>query len=89
MKRPALCLAALLPLAACFPVGGPFAGIGTCPARQLQPLVGRPERAAYGITYPGPTRVLHPGEITTMDHNPERLNVKIGPNGRIKRIYCG
>lgn len=34
-------------------------------------------------------RVIAPGTVVTMDYVPNRLNVEIGPDGRIKSIRCG
>ena len=34
-------------------------------------------------------RVIEPGAAVTMDHVPNRLNVEIGADGRIKSVRCG
>jgi hypothetical protein len=34
-------------------------------------------------------RTIRPGDAVTMDFRPDRLNVEIGENGRIKRFRCG
>ncbi|NQD96306.1 hypothetical protein HP532_26970 [Pseudomonas sp. CrR25] len=34
-------------------------------------------------------RVLAPGDMTTMDHNPQRLNIDIDEAELIQRISCG
>lgn len=34
-------------------------------------------------------RTIKPGDAVTMDFRPDRLNIEIGEDGRIKRIRCG
>lgn len=34
-------------------------------------------------------RVIRPGDVVTMDYRPDRLNVEVGEDGRIKRLRCG
>lgn len=34
-------------------------------------------------------RTIRPGDAVTMDFRPDRLNVEIGEDGRIKRLRCG
>lgn len=34
-------------------------------------------------------RTINPGDAVTMDFRPDRLNVEIGEDGRIKRLRCG
>ncbi|MEJ5975757.1 I78 family peptidase inhibitor [Novosphingobium sp. PS1R-30] len=33
-------------------------------------------------------RTIRPGDAVTQDFRPDRLNVEIGEDGRIKRVYC-
>lgn len=33
-------------------------------------------------------RVIEPGSAVTMDYRPDRLNLDIGEDGRIKRFHC-
>jgi hypothetical protein len=35
------------------------------------------------------SRVIRPGQPVTMDADPLRLNVELGPDGRIRRLRCG
>lgn len=82
--------AAVLMLAGCDPVGPPQPGPdATCPAPDYLALVGQPQSAAAGISYGGDMRIIRPGMAVTMDYNPSRLNVEIGADGRIGRIFCG
>lgn len=34
-------------------------------------------------------RVIHPGDVVTMDYRADRLNVELGEDGRIQRLRCG
>ncbi|HEX8055255.1 MAG TPA: I78 family peptidase inhibitor [Novosphingobium sp.] len=34
-------------------------------------------------------RTINPGDAVTMDFRPDRLNVEVGEDGRIKRLHCG
>jgi hypothetical protein len=36
-----------------------------------------------------PVRYYTEGDPLTMDHNPQRLNVELGKDTRIKRFWCG
>lgn len=38
---------------------------------------------------PVKTRILGPGIMATMDYVPDRLNVAVDRDGRIRRLYCG
>ncbi len=60
-----------------------------CGAEGLQPLVGQPQSVLAAMTFAAPTRVITPGTAVTMDHRPDRLNIEVGADGRIARVYCG
>jgi hypothetical protein len=34
-------------------------------------------------------RILKPDSMMTMDHNPERINVVHGEDGKVTRVWCG
>ncbi len=34
-------------------------------------------------------RIIRPGDVITMDYNPNRLNLVVDGNGIITRVYCG
>jgi hypothetical protein len=36
-----------------------------------------------------PYRILEPGAMMTMDHNPKRINVEHDGKGTVKRVWCG
>ena len=61
----------------------------TCGAETLQHLLGKPQSALESAEITGPTRILPPGSMMTMDHRPDRLNVDLDDSGRINRIWCG
>jgi len=60
-----------------------------CGAAAFTGLLGQPEAALADVVLPPRARVLHPGDVMTMDHNPERLNIDIGEDGAIASIRCG
>lgn len=76
----------------------PFKAMGPdpCHAERFAHLIGQPppgeaELAAIraGENAPGRIRVIRPGEPVTMDHQPTRLNVEVGPSGLVERLRCG
>ena len=34
-------------------------------------------------------RAINPGDMVTQDFRPDRLNIEIGEDGRIKQFRCG
>ncbi len=64
-------------------------GGASCPAEQYQMLVGQPGADIDAATLPQPARVYGPGDAVTMDYRTDRLNVEIGEDGTVKRVYCG
>lgn len=64
------------------------AGI-TCGADGLQDLVGTSVGALDSATLPETRRVIFPGMAVTMDFRPERLNIEVGSDDRIARVFCG
>lgn len=84
---------AVLGLGACVVVAGtgpePRGEAGDCGAAALQHLVGQHESVLAAMTFPAPTRIIHPGQAVTMDYLPSRLNIEIGQDGRIIRVRCG
>lgn len=59
-----------------------------CDPAAHQALVGQNIGA---VTLPDdlPHRVLSPGDVATMDLNPNRLNIFVDPKGWIGRVTCG
>lgn len=60
-----------------------------CGAAALQPLVGTSVGTLDPATLPEPRRIIFPGQAVTMDFAAERLNVEIGPDDAVARVYCG
>jgi hypothetical protein len=69
-------------------------GPATCGADMLDTMLGSaptPEARAYIAARVGdrPIRYYTRGDPITMDYNPDRLNVVLGPDGRIAEFRCG
>ena len=67
----------------------PRAAGDACGAEALQPLVGTSVGTLDPATLPEPNRVLFPGQAATTDFQDERLNVEIGADDRVARVFCG
>jgi Peptidase inhibitor I78 family len=61
----------------------------TCGAAELQNLVGQPVSALNAAELPEGRRILFPGMAATQDFVPGRLNVEVGPEDQVTRVYCG
>ena len=64
-----------------------------CGADQLGAYIGHPASdeviaAITGWRGGKPMRVLRPGQAVTMDFRPDRLNVQVGEDGKIKGFTC-
>jgi peptidase inhibitor I78 family protein len=73
---------------------GPKPDAGTCNAAAARALAGRPATEelvaeALALTGARQARVIHPGMMVTMDYSADRLNVHVGPDGRVERLACG
>lgn len=60
-----------------------------CSAELFQDLIGQPRSAAEAANLPAGARIVGPGDSVTMDHRPERLNVRIGVDGTVETLGCG
>ena len=60
-----------------------------CGAAGLQGLVGGSVGSLDAEALPANRRVIFPGMAVTQDFAPERLNVEVGEDDRIARVYCG
>jgi hypothetical protein len=63
-----------------------------CGAQALQGLVGQPLPA--GFVHSGPLRMYQSGDMLTMDHREERLNIELSPTtgpqgGIVLSVRCG
>ena len=73
---------------------GPKPDAGLCNAAAARALAGRPatpELAAEALRLTGARllRTIEPGMMVTMDYSAERLNIYVGPDGRVERLACG
>lgn len=91
--RPFPVIALLTSLSACAMaetgVDGTDARAGDCGAEALQHLVGQPQAVLAERRLPAPTRLIGPDTAVTMDHNPDRLNIRYDEGGILREIYCG
>jgi len=93
MKR-LICLA-LLCIAGCVtqPVASPpplpAPEADSCEATPYGRLIGAPATALERELIMRQIRILRPGQPMTMDYRAERLNIEIGPDERINRLFCG
>lgn len=60
-----------------------------CTAAAHQSLVGTGAGALDSATLPKGTRVIFPGMPVTMDYRADRLNIEIGKNDKVARVFCG
>ncbi|MGH1577377.1 I78 family peptidase inhibitor [Planktotalea sp.] len=80
-------LSAVALLAACVPAKEASTP-DTCPKSQFSGIIGTDVNAAVlplTLTY----RVIYPGDVVTMDHAPERLNIDVDDNGIVSGLRCG
>lgn len=61
----------------------------TCGAVPLQNLVGEAASAAERLELKEGSRVLQHNAPATTDFRPDRLNITIGEDGKIARVFCG
>ena len=60
-----------------------------CAAARHRSMIGRPIGEIDTAALPGPLRVYRAGSAVTGDHRPERMNIVVGPDGRVARVRCG
>jgi hypothetical protein len=73
---------------------GPKPDAGTCDAAAAGALAGQAateELGAEAMRLSGArqTRTIEPGMMVTMDYSAARLNIYVGPDGRVERLACG
>jgi len=61
----------------------------SCGATELAQLIGQPETVLDGMKFAQRVRVLHPGDVMTMDYDAARLNIHIDADGLIATLRCG
>lgn len=60
-----------------------------CPAAAYQALVGQSISEIHTDSLPSPHRIYARGDIITMDHRPDRLNIVTADDGRVIEVKCG
>ncbi|UTW06956.1 I78 family peptidase inhibitor [Pseudomonas benzenivorans] len=92
----AACLALLVLLAGCSSPAKPSdpGGDTSCRAEAVPGMLGKPATAerverAREQTGAKSVRVLAPGDMTTLEHDPQRLTIHIDEAELIQRIHCG
>jgi hypothetical protein len=60
----------------------------TCHASHFRSLMGTPASAIDRSTLPAHTRIISPGMMVTQDFSPERLNIRVAPDGKVAAIQC-
>lgn len=71
------------------PPAQPGNDMATCGASALQQVIGLPVRVLPDRGSWSSIRIIHPGEMVTMDYNADRLNVRVDRNGTILQLSCG
>jgi hypothetical protein len=76
------------------PVATPSGGNGQCDASTVQTIVGerfsdRAAQNAQSRAGASTLRVLQPGQVMTMEYNPQRLTVVVDESGAIASARCG
>ena len=61
----------------------------TCPAKDLQYLVGQPRTVLQTMRFGGVVRIEEPGFAYTEEYSGARTRIIIGTNGKIESIVCG
>ena len=60
-----------------------------CAAARHRSMIGRSIGEVDTAALPGPLRVYRAGSAVTGDHRPERMNIVVGPDGRVVGVRCG
>lgn len=91
MKAPAGSSEGAAPAAPAAPAEAPKTADAkdACTAAAHQNLVGTGAGSLDSATLPKGTRVIFPGMPVTMDYRAERLNIEIGKNDKVARVFCG
>lgn len=85
-----LCPAMLALISACDTVPQAEAATAqTCPAGELQYLVGQSRTVLQTMRFGSEVRFEEPGQMYTQEFKATRTRIGIGTNGKIERILCG
>jgi hypothetical protein len=61
----------------------------SCPAKELQYLVGQPRTVLHTMRFGTEVRIEEPGQPVTADYRGTRTRIIIGTDGKIKSVVCG
>jgi hypothetical protein len=61
----------------------------SCPAKELQYLVGQPRTVLHTMRFGTEVRIEEPGDAIEKDYSASRTRILIGTNGAIKSVVCG
>ena len=67
---------------------GMNAGNDTCGMAPFQRLIGKPAGEIDRATLPARARVIMPGQMVTQDFSPQRLNIRVAPDGKVASLGC-
>ncbi|HVZ99764.1 MAG TPA: I78 family peptidase inhibitor [Caulobacterales bacterium] len=60
----------------------------TCGMAAFQGLVGKPADEIDQSSLPPRTRIIRPGMMITQDFSPQRLNIRVAPDGKVSELGC-
>jgi Peptidase inhibitor I78 family len=61
----------------------------SCPAKDLQYLVGQPRTVLHTMRFGSEVRFEEPGQAYTQDYVAARTRIIFGTDGKIKSVVCG
>jgi hypothetical protein len=61
----------------------------SCPAKELQYLVGQPRTVLHTMRFGNEVRIEEPGQMVTMEFKGSRTRIVIGVDGKIGSVICG
>jgi hypothetical protein len=64
-------------------------GRGSCEAGDYEAMVGQEFTLLNDASLPEDARVLFPGATVSDDSDPSRVNIVVGTDDKITRVYCG
>ncbi len=67
----------------------PVVDLSSCRAEGVRNLIGQDVRLLPDSGSWASYRVIHPGQVITMDFSATRLNLRVDENGIIQSMFCG
>ena len=59
-----------------------------CGASHFANLIGQPAAAINRDALPAHARIISPGQMVTQDFVAGRLNIRVGPDGKVASVQC-